>query len=211
MEPSCFACNPASRAGPEPRFLCGEHKQTCRLPDGELLSDALARARPPDSPLEGSALGWLYNPVSVRDALGAERRGWADFAAGGMAVYEDRFGAEDFFAFWMLERPDMVALLTAVERYRSRHVPSDLQVVVTTLTRGLREAFDLALDEWLWLRDVEARHRALGRWPATFAELERVLRTRTSSAPATVAQTAAFLERLEQLQGRRIATRRAPA
>jgi hypothetical protein len=176
-----------------------------------LLSDVLARAKPPGSPLEGSALGWLYNPVYVRDATGAQRRGWADFAAGGMAVIEDRFDAEDRFAFWMLERPDMVELLTAVERNRSRHGPSDVQAIVTTLTRGLREAFSLALDQWLRSLEVEARHRALGRWPATFVELEGVLREPATSAQATVARTAAFLERLEQLLGRRTVTSRAPA
>ena len=74
MHIDCFACLPAAPRGPEPRMLCMDHKCACVLADGALLHTTLALASPPDAPLEGSSLGWLYNPVFVVTAVLARGR-----------------------------------------------------------------------------------------------------------------------------------------
>ena len=87
----CFACDPP----PVPRVtidararaLCPDHLAHCTLPDGELLSVLLERARPSDSPLDGSTLAYVYNPVFVLGTAGQPLKGWTDFAGGGMAVW----------------------------------------------------------------------------------------------------------------------------
>ncbi len=117
-DPDCFACRPfvePLREDPwqwsEPRALCWDHKRGLTLSDGLLLDEALARVAPVAGPLEGSSLAWIFNPVAVVDARGQLRRGWTDFAAGGMAVYEDCFDAGNWFEFVALHSPPAVDLL----------------------------------------------------------------------------------------------------
>jgi len=81
MDSTCFACRPGPSTAKEPRWLCWEHKRTCELSDGALLYATLALAEPPDGPLEGSALGWLYSPVYVVDARGIRIRAWTSAPA----------------------------------------------------------------------------------------------------------------------------------
>jgi hypothetical protein len=99
----CFLCTPQREVAAEhpyrwssPRALCVMHKSGALLENGEPLAEALGRL----GSVEGSTLAWIFNPVRV----GADaRRGWTDFAAGGMAVFEDRFGAESYFEFRAFE------------------------------------------------------------------------------------------------------------
>jgi hypothetical protein len=211
MDSTCFACRPGPNTGEGARWLCWEHKRACALSDGASLYATLALAEPPDGPLEGSALGWLYSPVYVVDARGIRVRAWTSFAAGGMAVLEDRFGAEDPFEFWMCEREDAVGLLAELS---ARGDPSRAGALASGpegLRERSREALDLAQDMWLWRRQIKARHDALGRWPASFEELTAVLTGVTPRAPVDAADTAFFFENLRRLAIRRYQGRRAPA
>ncbi len=170
--PDCFACRPYASPGTEVRALCGHHKNTCVLADGAPLYATLAQAEPPNSQLEGSLLGWLYNPVFVVDSAGHRRRAWTVFAAGGMAVFEDRFEAKDVFEFWMrwCERPDMVRLLKLVSRLA--HAPEDFQAA---FKRSLRPEILWAYHLWEMERRIDERRKALGRWPKSFEELTQIL------------------------------------
>lgn len=111
---ACFACTPRTRAAALredcPGWLCLDHKEQCTLAEGVSLNSALHRAQPPGAPLEGSALAYVYNPVFVAGNTGETLKGWADFAGGGMAVLEDRFGASNRFEHWALERVGLRAL-----------------------------------------------------------------------------------------------------
>lgn len=118
---SCFACSPSPVtvsetpwAWSEPQSLCLTHKTQCCLPEGERLDHALHRAAPKGYPPEGSLLGYVYNPVFSTAADGTRINGWTDFAGGGMAVYEDRFGAATRTEFAILESPASVDLLYLV-------------------------------------------------------------------------------------------------
>jgi hypothetical protein len=108
-EPQCFVCDadkPRETERPwewaASRLLCGRHDRAVWLSDGQPLDEVLARVAPPKGPLEGSLLGWIFNPVVWRDPDGREVRAWTDFAAGGMGVLEDRFAAADYFEFHAL-------------------------------------------------------------------------------------------------------------
>jgi len=108
-EHECFVCDadkPRETERPwewaAPRVLCDRHDRAVRLSDGQPLREVLVRVTPPDGPLEGSLLGWIFNPVVWRDSDGREVRAWTDFAAGGMAVLEDRYAAADYFDFYAL-------------------------------------------------------------------------------------------------------------
>ena len=97
---NCFACErqapPTEKTFPDwsqPRALCVRHKSACRLENGELLSDVLNRVTPRGHALEGGVLARLFNPVYVERDDRGRVKGWTDFAAGGMAVFEDRFDA----------------------------------------------------------------------------------------------------------------------
>jgi hypothetical protein len=113
IEPVCFVCDgslPAlERDGPGhwlgPRYACRNHCRAALLSSGESLASFLAR-HTGDSPLEGSGLGWLLNPVFI-----AGTRAWADFAGGGWAVLEEVFTSDSQFAFWAQHRPDCVEAL----------------------------------------------------------------------------------------------------
>jgi hypothetical protein len=120
-EPGCFRCNssvdhPADIPWQwsEPRSLCASHKAALELEDGQQLKAVLGRVTPPDSPLEGSLLSRVFNPVFVTEGADQKSRAWADFAAGGMAVFEDRFFAQSYFEFLALERAGAVDLLYAL-------------------------------------------------------------------------------------------------
>lgn len=111
MSPDCFACHPGPSNESDLRALCMSHERSCRLADGALLQETLELATPPEGPLEGSLLAWLYNPVFVIDRDGTRQRGWADFAGGGLAVLEDRFASRNAFEFWMCESTNGIELL----------------------------------------------------------------------------------------------------
>lgn len=119
--PDCFACNPNAARVVEapwnwsaPRAACVSHKARLRLGDSQLLEDVLALVEPDGYPLEGSLLGWIYNPVLLDVDAGIAVTGWVDFVAGGMAVFEDRFGARSYFEFRAFESPSAVDLLHAI-------------------------------------------------------------------------------------------------
>jgi len=121
-ERGCFRCNTGAhrsvetpRNWSEPRALCLSHKVDLEMEDGQRLDVVLSRVAPPDHPLEGSLLARIFNPVVME--IGAHRgRGWVDFAAGGMAVFEDRFHARSYFEFHAFEAPGAVDVLYAVRR-----------------------------------------------------------------------------------------------
>jgi hypothetical protein len=64
--------------------------------------------------LEGSLLARLLNPVYVERADGFRVKGWTDFAAGGVAVFEDRFDARNYFEYWTMEQRDSVTVLYTI-------------------------------------------------------------------------------------------------
>jgi hypothetical protein len=110
----CFICQPCDAIASEspyqwssPRSLCLEHKAAVKMEDGTLLSALLARLEP----AEGSLLAWIFNPMLVGNGT---RRGWTDFAGGGMAVFEDRFLATSYFEFRAFEVDRDVDLLYAL-------------------------------------------------------------------------------------------------
>jgi hypothetical protein len=187
-------------------MLCLEHKSTCVLADGTSLHTALERVKPVDDPLEGSSLGWLYNPVFVIDSARYRQRGWTSFAGGGMAVLEDRFEIRDPFELWMCERTDMVELLKALSPFA--RAPSDS---AATLNNSLRPRFLLAYEMWEWNRAIEERRAALGRWPSSFAELVYVLASPASSPILSRSDEAMFLAVLADIARKRLRSSRAPA
>jgi hypothetical protein len=108
---ACFLCTPAvvtlresAYEWSEPRTLCAPHKRDVRLDDGQSLADALIAIEP----LEGGLLAGIFNPVLIDSSA---RRGWTDFAAGGMAIFEDRFSAQTYFEFRACEFDRNVDLL----------------------------------------------------------------------------------------------------
>ena len=201
----CFACAPRSATEAlhdrSPGGLCLDHKRRCKLPDGTSLLDTLACATPQDGQLEGSQLAYIYNPVFVVGASGQTQRGWTDFAAGGMAVLEDRFGAANRFENWALELDSLHALWRPLLEVHARDGTStDLRALAVTLDsrgpeRGLawlnwflfRRGQDVkelrwesmqfclaaALSNWRLHRHVEERRaRAGSPWPSSFADLQ---------------------------------------
>ena len=208
METTCFACRPGFGVGSGARALCPRHKQACELSDGSMLSERLASVTPNDGQLEGSSLGWLYNPVSVVDDQGHRRRAWTSFVGGGMAVLEDRFGAADPFEFWMCERDDMTALLATI---RKAGDAGEVRTFMRSLPQPSQEAFGLALSMWLWHRQVSERYRALGRWPQSFEELSRVLESADVTEALEQTELPHFVEHLAQLAHKRLSGPHAPA
>jgi hypothetical protein len=117
-------------------------------------------------------LALVYNPVYVLDAEGARRKAWADFAAGGMAVYESSVPDETYLDFWIEARSGKSALLTTM---RNSAVGGE----EAAIQRSSPEVLDLAeLAEHMFNREcLAAKRRAvLGHWPTTFAELLDLLR-----------------------------------
>lgn len=200
MEPTCYACKPGPGAGPNPRMLCLHHKQVCQLPDGAPLYETLALVAPPDGQLEGSALGWLYNPVFVVDDVGNRQRGWTSFQGGGVAVLEDRFGAADPFQFWMCEREEMVRFLEEIDKLTTLDWDHVLKAgQSTTLGNAAFSAWDM----WLWGSAIAARRLALGRWPTSFTELTHLLEHSEVPLPRDTPHAGEFLAALTELARRR--------
>lgn len=203
MQPQCFACDgggPSARPG---RLLCPEHKAAARLADGSPLFATLAKATPPDSPLEGGMLGWLYNPVFVTDRAGAERRGWADFAAGGVAVCEDWCQADQRFDVWLLGRPDGIALLRAI----GRSPQADAHARLLALWPAMPDLLAAARDMWHAAAGIRTRRESLGRWPESFSELKELLPdpARAVGAPDVDADFHRHLARLAEKHWRHVA------
>jgi len=120
-ELGCFRCNAgADRQADEPwkwsapRALCPSHKVTLELEDGQRLDAVLVRVTPPDHPLEGSLLTYIFNPVYLKVGADQKTRAWTDFVGGGMAVFEDRFFAKSYFEFRAFEVTRAVDLLYAL-------------------------------------------------------------------------------------------------
>jgi hypothetical protein len=201
MTVRCFACEPTSSPGGILRALCASHKATCELSDGAQLSTMLSRAEPPDYPLDGSGLAWVYNPVFVRGRDGTRLRGWTDFVAGGVAVYEDRFASRDVFEFWMCQRKEMAELLRGV---RARFGSGSIDW--TTLL-GIGEASwanraKVAWHCWYGHRIVQQRRLALGRWPDSSQELEALFQNSDPPVPRESPDLQAFLNTLSELAER---------
>jgi hypothetical protein len=180
--------------------------------DGASLYQTLALAAPAEGPLEGSGLGWLYNPVFVVDQNGTRQRAFAVFAAGGMAVLEDRFGAEDNFEFWMYQRQDLVGTLLA--ELAGLHVgnqPGAPPTTALSLKGPSREAFALALDMWRWQRAIGARHSALGHWPTSLEALQGLLAEAPEAPRVDAAAECEFIKTLRRLALRKFKADRTPA
>lgn len=127
-------------------------------------------------------LAYVYNPVFVDVGDESMVKGWTDFAAGGMAVFEDRFGARDLVevrAFSDLETRRLLRTIAAhgtafpaptwrtrLRRWMGRTLPGpdDLErlFVLWSLWQGCQRV---------------QRHRAAAArmWPRSFAELLRWL------------------------------------
>jgi len=198
-EPQCFVCDadkPRETERPwewaAPRLLCGRHDRDLRLSDGQSLREVLARVAPPDGPLEGRLLGWIFNPVVWRDPDGREVRAWTDFAAGGMGILEDRYGAADYFEFHALTSSSGLDFLYALrlaldEPSTPRPAPgghgANMAMIFATykgVSNAKGPAFGKRVDEGLrrlmdrWNSEARlADHRAqVGRqWPHSFDEL----------------------------------------
>jgi hypothetical protein len=202
-ERQCFVCDPDKPRETErpwewaaPRLLCGRHERALRLSDGQPLDEVLARVAPPDGPLEGSLLGWIFNPVIWRDSDGREVRAWTDFAAGGMAVLEDRHGAADYFEFYALTSSPGLDFLHALrialdEPSAPRPVPGGhaeniaLLFAMHTLVsnakgpvfgRRVDDGRRYLMDRWNSEARLGDRRAQVGRlWPESFGELQEWL------------------------------------
>jgi len=225
-EPSCFFCNPVADrrvdvpwAWSTPRALCPSHKVDLELEDGQLLERALARAAPPDHPLEGSTLAWIFNPVFLEVGAVGKTRAWTDFAAGGMAVFEDRFLARSYFEFRALELAHAVDLLyelrlaaaagtsatsmkqlatviAAAENSRPRDAPGPL--------RGPIEGLVDLSDAWNFqLRLNRVRSSRGHLWPESFVELADWISECSLGPEGLVDSEEPFLRKLDELVQRR--------
>jgi hypothetical protein len=197
---ACFACTTRTRAAALrddcPRMLCLYHKERCTLPGGVSLDSALHLAQPPGAPLEGSSLAYVYNPVFVAGSTGATLKGWTDFAGGGMAVLEDRFGASNRFEHWALERAGLRALWQPLlDTHTHDGDRLDLPALAAKLDEHGKDinqhgwdciefCISAAMGNWQLQTQVEERRAtAISQWPASFAELEAWL----TSEPQDVA------------------------
>lgn len=192
----CFICRPSPSPPKDepwewsfPRPLCGAHKRTVVLEDGQALEAVLKRAEPSDQPLEGGPLAWIYNPVYVSVEPGPRIRAWTDFAAGGMAVFEDRFAAESYFEFVALEVPDAVSFLylvhlTGVDAASVRSQAELLRSLIPTATSeahhwkgrdygsGPWAGFERLTRTWnVAMRLGRVRSRVEHPWPESYAEV----------------------------------------
>lgn len=212
MTTSCFACHPGPSVGKDIRALCLDHKQSCELADGAPLDQTLALAAPAEGPLEGSGLNWLYNPVFVVDRDGTRQRAYADFAGGGMAVYEDRFGVASFFEVWICTREDIHGTLLAELAGRPAGDQLDVLSATTLSLKGpSHEAFTLAWDMWRWNRAITARQARLGHWPTSFEELCSLLAEAPIQDHEDAAEAQLFVETLRRLAVRKFSAGRPPA
>jgi hypothetical protein len=192
--PACFLCNPDAGRREEtpwewsrPRSLCVNHKSNLQLEDGQQLREVLARISPPDSPLEGSLLGWIFNPVSIDAGAGRRTTGWTDFMAGGRAVFEDRFAARSYLEFRAFETARAVDMLHALRRAGAEAViPPTTKELIALLVleqkrmppsarrphRGPVEGWMDLVRAWNFQLQLAQVRSSRGRlWPESFAEL----------------------------------------
>ncbi|HET6897283.1 MAG TPA: hypothetical protein VFK70_03005 [Vicinamibacteria bacterium] len=202
-EPLCFVCDadePRESERPwewaPPRMLCRRHERDVRLPDGQPLRDVLARVAPPQGPLEGSLLGWIFNPVVWRGPDGREVRAWTDFAAGGLGLLEDRYGAADYFDFHALTSPAALDFLYALrlaldDPSAPRPVPGGNLANMGLVYAACRcvsnakgpafwkrpnDGLSRLMDRWNSAALLADRRAQAGRaWPQSFDELEQWL------------------------------------
>lgn len=188
QDPECFLCPSEGRPDPVevpwdwsmPRALCVSHKTGLTVEDGETLGSLMDRVAPPDGYLEGSGLAFIYNPVFVRAEDGRVVKGWTDFAAGGMAVFEDRFAAANYFEHRALETPRGVDLLHALRSQRAPATWDDLYDRLASEScdseAGLParpiEGYRDLVHYWNLGRHIARRRAATGRqWPESWDEL----------------------------------------
>ena len=227
-EPSCFRCNAtfspredAPWVWSEPRALCPSHKVDLELEDGQQLEAVLRQVEPPDSPLEGSLLGWIFNPVFVKTGVDQKIVAWTDFAGGGMAVFEDRFSARSYFEFRAFEiQVDLLYTLRSVSTTRTEWTStSELLAAVAAKERSMPHPHHGplrdAVEGWRDLVRVWNFQLQLGRirdtrgrlWPESFAELRDWIKECGSDAWEPHPGTEASFRR--ELNG--LALRRFPA
>lgn len=191
---ACFVCagpldRGADRPGAwlEPRTLCRAHRDALLLPGGEPLDRFLARRAPASHPLEGSALNYLINPVTVNG-----KRAWLDFHFEGAAAVEELFRAESYFNFLALHRPAFVDLLHAFHLLRRKEPQEDpaisLIVRLGPHAKSLTTMFELHTHQL----QVDAAGRQGGdRFVASPDEAERIALSSQElplrSSPAAIA------------------------
>jgi hypothetical protein len=198
----CFVCQAEAPREPErpwewrsPRVLCRAHDAVLRLPDGQPLSEALARVSPAGGRLEGNLLAWVFNPVRVEIAGRPPVRAFTDFAGGGMGVLEDRFGAGSYFEFSALNLPCAVDALHALylaattgggpvlaeggQRQNMAFIFSMLQRAASygaDLRRRVNDGLSDLLVRWNSQARLDGLRAAAGRsWPETYDELREWL------------------------------------
>jgi hypothetical protein len=221
-ESECFVCKPTAEqpAGSQARALCVDHKKALTLEDGQSLRSVLKRATPPDSPLEGSMLAWIYNPAFVRLGSSAVTRVWLDFVAGGMAGFEDRFSAQSYFEFCALEQAQAGTLLYLVRLATLDGVSmGSLSEAVQLIaqppkhssfgqahSQQLLAGFDYLARAWnLQHRFVRCRGRAGRLWPESHDELQAWIEEACVSNGQQIegGTDARFVEALNTLAARR--------
>jgi hypothetical protein len=157
------------------------------LQDGQLLDAVLARVTPPGNPLEGSLLGWIFNPVFLKISVDQKTRVWADFVGGGMAVFENRFFAKKYFEFRAFEGARatnaLYALRLAASMGSSVTTMNELTAAILAAVKsnhrnaaafmhapfeGLRELIHV----WNFQLQLDRVRSSQGRfWPESFIEL----------------------------------------
>ena len=233
-ELSCFRCNAAFSprtnvpwAWSEPRSFSPSHEVDLELEDGQRLEAVLHRVEPPDGPLEGSTLGWIFNPVFAKTGADQKMVAWTDFAAGGMAVLEDRFSARNYFEFRALEIQCAVDLLYALRSVSTTRTEwsssSELLAAVAAEERGMPHPghgpLRGAVEGWcelvrVWnfrLQLSQIRDARKRLWPESFADLLDWIKECRSDASEPLRGTqASFRRELYALALRRFpATHRA--
>ena len=174
-EYECFVCDvdkprPTERPWQwaAPRVLCRRHDRDLRLSDGQPLRDVLARVAPPEGPLEGSLLGWIFNPVVWRSPEGREVRSWTDFVAGGMGVLEDRYAAGDYFDFYALTCPPgldfLYALRLALEEPATPRPAAGGNLANVALIYCVCRCVEKARGHAFWKRVNDGLSRLMDRW-----------------------------------------------
>jgi hypothetical protein len=156
------------------------------LEDGHLLSEVLERVAPADSPLEGSLLGSIFNPVILLASDHRPIRGWTDFAMGGMTIVEDRFAARSYGEFRgcavacavdllhvlrMAERPlSVLSDIVAVAEEAAESAPPD--ALIRTPLRGPSAGLEDMIRVWKFEHHLARVRQSVGcRWPVSFDDL----------------------------------------
>lgn len=235
-ESSCFLCVPRQDKPDdelpfewtEARGLCREHNRqdlNLKLDDGQSLTSALERVKPSGYPLEGSLLGWVYNPAFIGLGPFSGTKVWLDFVGGGMLVREDRFSASDHFERYALEQPRAVTLLYLVWRCGIGASVNSMSDAVRLFTRashdqGFRpphhqraaEGLTLLIGRWNFANRLAARRsRAARSWPESHEELEAWIAECDAPSDGGIEgeNEARFFAALRGLAARRFATIRA--